>query len=53
MLFIINGMCTIVLPIDVILLIKAWLNNRLFYVDVNGNCSYITTSESVQFKALG
>ena len=43
------------LPTDVILLIKAWLNNRLFYVDVDGNCSYITTSESgtIQGSRLG
>ena len=29
-----------------IVCIKIWLSNRLFYVDSDGHCSYITTSES-------
>ena len=43
------------LPSDVIELIKIWLSNRMFYVDINGSCSYIKTSESgtIQGSRLG
>ena len=43
------------LPSDVIGLIKVWLSNRLFYVDINGECSYIKTSDSgtIQGSRLG
>ena len=36
-------------------LIKVWLTNRLFYVDLNGKCSYIKTSDSgtIQGSRLG
>ena len=43
------------LPNDVIVLIKVWLTNRLFYVDLNRKCSYIKTSDSgtIQGSRLG
>ena len=43
------------LPSDIIVLIKVWLNNKLFYVDLDGQCSFITTSESgtIQGSRLG
>ena len=33
------------LPNDIIDLIEIWLSNRLFYVDLDGNCSCIRTSD--------
>ena len=43
------------LPNDVIELIEIWLSNRLLYVDLDGNCSYIRTSDSgtIQGSRLG
>ena len=43
------------LPNDVIEPIKIWLSNRLLYVDLDGNCSYIRTSDSgtIQGSRLG
>ena len=43
------------LPSDVIELIKIWLSSRMFYVDINGNCSYIKTSDTgtIQGSRLG
>ena len=43
------------LPNDIIELIKVWLCNRLFYVDLDGECSYIRTSDSgtIQGSRLG
>ena len=43
------------LPSDVIELIKIWLSSRMFYVDINGNCSYIKTSYTgtIQGSRLG
>ena len=32
---------TMGLPNELIELIRIWLNNRLLYVDIDGNCSYI------------
>ena len=43
------------IPTDVIELIEIWLKNRLFYVDIDGNCSYIKSSDSgtIQGSRLG
>ena len=43
------------LPIDVIKLVKIWLKNRYFYVSVNGDNSYMTSSDAgtVQGSILG
>ena len=43
------------IPKDVINLIKIWLKNRLFYVDINGKTSWIKSSESgtIQGSRLG
>ena len=43
------------IPADVINLIKIWLKNRLFYVDINGKTSWIKSSESgtIQGSRLG
>ena len=43
------------IPKDVIALIEIWLNNRMFYVDVNGNASYLKTSDTgtIQGSRLG
>ena len=43
------------LPNDIIELIRIWLSNRMFYVDLNGKCSYLKTSDSgtIQGSRLG
>ena len=43
------------IPIDVINLIRIWLKNRLFYVDINGKTSWIKSSDSgtIQGSRLG
>ena len=43
------------LPKDIIKLIEIWLKNRMFYVDINGQCSYLKTSDSgtIQGSRLG
>ena len=43
------------IPKDVISLIEIWLNNRMFYVDINGNASYLKTSDTgtIQGSRLG
>ena len=41
------------LPEDIITLIKIWLDNRMFYVDVKGESSYIKIRNQVQFKDQG
>ena len=38
------------LPEDVIDLIRIWLNNRMFYVDVKGNVPSLKTRNQVQYK---
>ena len=38
---------------DIITLIKIWLDNRMFYVDVKGESSYIKIRNQVQFKDQG
>ena len=43
------------LPEDIIELISIWLNNRLFYVDIDGQCSLVISSKTgtIQGSRLG
>lgn len=43
------------IPKDVVELIKIWLKNRLFYVDIDGECSFLKTSDTgtIQGSRLG
>ena len=43
------------IPKDVVELIKIWLKNRLFYVDIDGDCSFLKTSDTgtIQGSRLG
>ena len=43
------------LPEDIIELISIWLNNRLFYVDIYGQCSLVISSKTgtIQGSRLG
>ena len=43
------------LPNNIINLISIWLSNRLFYVDINGDCSFIHQIDTgrIQGSRLG
>ena len=43
------------IPSDVIELINIWLKNRLFYIDIDGKCSYLKSSDTgtIQGSRLG